>query len=465
MVAQDLRTAFERLEKHGQAITITAPVDWEFEAAAVLWELAHGPAVRFASVKGYDVPLVGNLLNTRDKLAHALGLDPAELTEVMIRAVDNRIAPERVESALCQEVVITEQIDLTGLLPIPAISELDGGRYISAGVLICKPPTGSRQNMAICRLQVLGPDVLGVNFAPTHSWGFLNEWWSRGEPMPVAIAIGCHPAVVAASQLLVPFDEAEAAGALFGEPLRMVRGRTVDVDVPAEAEIIIEALLYPNDTALEGPFGEFPGLYAPQRDNPVLRVTAITHRTNPWMSMIVGGRHPEHLITGAVAREPTLLKSIRAVVPTARRAVLTEGGSCRFHAVISIEQRNPGEARLAMLAAFAAQDLIKYVVVVDEDIDPTNERQVEWALATRMRAHEDLIVIPGMKSNPVDPMSIGRTISKLGIDATLPIGQGGATRPPKADVPAAVRADVLTNWATLLGDRAASLPPESGYAE
>jgi 2,5-furandicarboxylate decarboxylase 1 len=457
--AQDLRTAFARLERSGRAVTVTEPVSWEYEAAAVLWELAHGPAVRFARVPGYDASLVGNLLNTRDKLAVVLDRDPALLNEFIVEALDRPIPPELVADGVCQEVVHTEGIDLTALLPVPAISECDAGRYFSAGVLICSPPDGRRQNLAICRLQVQGPDRLGVNFAPTHSWQFLHEWWRQGRPMPVAVAVGCHPAVVAASQLLVPFDEAHAAGALLGEPLRMVRGRTVDVTVPAEAEVVIEALLYPDERAPEGPFGEFPGLYAPRRDNPVLRVTAVTHRRDPWLAMIVGGNHPEHLVTGAVAREATLLKAVRAVVPTTRQVVLTEGGSCRFHAVISLEQRNPGEARLAMLAAFAAQDLIKHVVVVDDDVDPADSRQVEWAIATRMRAHEDLVLVPGMKSNPVDPMAVGRTITKLGIDATLPVGTD-REQSTLADVPAEVRQRVRERWAQLLGERVA--PPGSG---
>ncbi|MEU0563423.1 UbiD family decarboxylase [Dactylosporangium sp. NPDC006015] len=454
-LGQDLRGAFETLRRHGKAVVVAEPVGWEYEAAAVLWELAHGPAVRFDDVPGYRVPLVGNLLNTRDKLACVLGVDDERLGEVLAAALDSPVPPAVVDDAPCQEVVVTDGIDLTGLLPIPAISERDGGRYLSAGVLLCAPPGGGRQNLAIARLQVQGPDRLGVNFAPTHSWQFLQEWWARGEPMPVAVALGCHPAVAAASQLLVPFDEAHAAGALFGEPLRMVRGRTVDVLVPAEAEIVIEALLHPGDRAPEGPFGEFPGLYAPMRDNPVLRVTAVTHRRDPWLTMIVGGNHPEHLVTGAVAREATLLRAVRAVVPSTRRVVLTEAGSCRFHAVIAIEQRNPGEARLAMLAAFSTQDLIKHVTVVDDDIDPADPRQVEWAVATRMRAHEDLLVVPGMKSNPVDPMSVGRTISKLGIDATRPLG-ADPERSVLVDVPAGVRDQVRARWSELFPDAGAS---------
>jgi 2,5-furandicarboxylate decarboxylase 1 len=167
--------------------------------------------------------------------------------------------------------------------------------------------------------------------------------------------------------------------------------------------------------------------------------------------MIVGGRHPEHLVTGAVAREATLLQSVRAVVPGVRQVVLTEGGNCRFHAVISLAPRVPGEAKLAITAAFASQDLIKNVVVVDEDIDPADPGEVEWALSTRMRAPEDIVMISGMKSNPVDPTSVGRTITKVGFDATLAVDDPRRAE-PRVGVPPEVMARVRSRWKEIAGD-------------
>jgi 2,5-furandicarboxylate decarboxylase 1 len=447
MPPQDLQSAFASLEKAGRAVRVKTPIHWEFEAAAVLWELSHGPAVLFEDVVGYDIPLIGNLLNTRDKLATALGIDDDQLHERVLSAIDNRATPEVVDRAMCQEHVQTSGIDLLARFPLPLISERDGGRYISAGLVVARDPETGRQNLAICRLQYQGPDALGIAMAPTHSSQFLASNRRRNQKMQVAVVIGCHPGVVAASQLLVPFDEMEAAGGILGEPLRVARGRTVDLVVPSEAEIVLEGWIDPDETHEEGPFGEFPGTYAPERPNPVLHLTAVTTRTDPWFQMIVGGRHPEHLVTGAIAREAGLLRAVRAVVPGTRQVVLTEGGNCRFHAVIAIDQRNRGEAKLAMTAAFANQDLIKYVVVVDDDIDPTDPVEVEWAIATRMRPQDDLVMIAGMKSNHVDPMAIDRTITKLGIDATLPFdGIVAPTRSLRPDVPAAVREGVRSRW-------------------
>ena len=166
--------------------------------------------------------------------------------------------------------------------------------------------------------------------------------------------------------------------------------------------------------------------------------------------MIVGGRHPEHLVTGAIAREAGLFEAIRSVVPTVRHVRLTEGGTCRFHAVVSISKRFEGEARLSILTAFAKQDLIKYVVVVDDDIDVDDPVAVEWAIATRMRADQDLVVVPGMKSNPVDPMSVDRVITKLGIDATLPMTVAPEAR-QSVGVPQEVMASIEARWHSIAG--------------
>jgi 2,5-furandicarboxylate decarboxylase 1 len=451
-VNQDLRSALAAYEAAGVLARVTEPIDPEFEAAAVLWRLSRGPAVLFENVTGYQTSLVGNVLNTREKLATALGIPVASLQGRFVAALANRIKPELDGNPPCQEVTV-DGLDLLDLFPVPAISEHDAGRYISAGLVHVRHPVNGRQNLAICRLQVQGPGRLGIYMAPTHSSQFLQGYRKLGQPMEIAIAIGSHPAMMAASQLLVPHDEIEIAGGIFGEPARVAQCRTVDLKVPAGSEIILEGTIDPGELAPEGPFGEFPGTYAPTRDNPVVRLSAITTRRSPIFQMIVGGTHPEHLITGAIAREVTLFEAVRNVVPGVRQVVLTEGGTCRFHAVIAIDQNFAGESRLAILTAFAVQDLIKHVVVVDGDIDPLDHRQVEWAIATRFRAQDDLVLVDKMKSNPVDPMSVDRTICKIGIDATMPTAVR-ASMPPAPDVPADVRRRIDARWQEILPGQA-----------
>ncbi|MPZ88643.1 MAG: UbiD family decarboxylase [Nitriliruptorales bacterium] len=447
---QDLRAALDAFAQAGQLIRVTEPIGWDFEAAAVLWRLAHGPAVVFENVTGYDVPIVGNVLNDRGKLAAALGLTVEQTQQRIIDAVDRPYPTTLVESAPCQQIQVDHDIDLLERFPVPRISEHDGGRYLSAGVVVARDPDSGRHNLAIARIQVHPGNRLGCYFAPTHTYQFLQRCRELGRPLEVAVVLGSHPALMAASQLLVPGDELEHAGGILGQGLQVVRCRTVDLTVPAGAEIVLEGLIDPTVAETEGPFGEFPGTYSPQRDNPVIEVQAITMRERPLFQMVVGGTHPEHLVTGAVAREATLLRAIRAVVPGARAAIMPEGGTCRFHAVVSITKRVEGEGKLAILAALSNQDLLKRVVVVDDDIDIHDPVQVEWAIATRMRADDDVVIVPGVKSNPVDPMSRNRTIAKLGIDATLGLEEARG-RLPRPDVPTDVRQRIDARWDRIMG--------------
>jgi len=454
-VGQDLRDALESYEHAGALLRISAEVDWKFEAAAVLWRLQRGPAVLFENVRGYEAPLVGNVLNERRKLAIALGVDEPEMQRRLAQALDAPRMPVEVGSGACQEVVLTKDLNLLSILPVPAISELDGGRYLSAGIIVSKDPDTGRRNMAISRIHVREDGRLTCYLAPTHTSHFLQRCAELGRPLEVAVVIGAHPAVMAASQFLTPLDEMELAGAIFGEPLRTVRCRTVDLEVPAGAEVVLEGTIDSAARELEGPFGEFPGTYAPARPNPLIQLTAVTTRQAPMLQMIVAGNHPEHLVTGAVAREASLLRAVRAVVPGTRAVRMPEGGVCRFHAIVSITKRADGEGKLAALTALTHQDLLKNVIVVDDDIDIDDSRHVEWAVATRMRADEDVLIIPGMKSNPVDAMSRDRMISKLAIDATLTVGEM-RERLPMADVPAEIRARVADRWSELIGNEGVS---------
>jgi 2,5-furandicarboxylate decarboxylase 1 len=418
-----------------------------------LWKVKRGPAVLFENVKGSSIPLVGNVLNTRRKMALAMGIEESEVFDNVVRAVENPIKPVPVEDAPCQEVVVTEGVDLMALLPIPRIHEKDGGPYLSAAVFITKDPDTGIGNVSLNRLHILGPDKMATNMSPTNTYENMRRCWERGEPLECAAVIGSHPAVLVASNMLVPFgfDELEIAGGLFGKPLEVVRGKTVDLKVPAATEVVIEGEIRPNDLDEEGPFGEFAGLYAARKQNPVIRVRAVTFRSNPLLQTINGSDHPEHLIIGGIAREATLFQGVRDNVSSVKRVFMGEGGSCRLSAVIAMNPRTEGEAKRAILAAFANQVLLKYVVAVDEDVDLEDPLAVERAIATRVRAERDILILPGIQSSPVVPLSENFTVSKLGIDATRPLDKPAELFEP-AGVPEEVMRRVKEDWASYLPD-------------
>lgn len=451
-MSQDLRSVLERYEVEGHLLRIRAAIHWEYEVASVLWRLSAGPTVVFENIADYPVPIVGNLLNTRDKLALACRVSIDELQSEILAAHRSRVLPEITEDAPCQEVVLTEDIDLVRDLPIPSLSEHDGGRYITAGLLFSRDPDTGRRNVTICRLQAIGGNRLACYIAPTNTGQFLRRYEEMGRSMEVAIAIGNHPIFMAASQMIVPYDEIEFAGGLFREPVRLARCITVNHEVPAECEIVLEGVIDPSDRTSEGPFGEFAGRYSTSKGSPVITVQAVTTRANPLFQVIMGAHHQEHSMTGTFAREVKLLEALLPVVPGVKVVAFTPPSSCRFHVVISIHKRSDGDPRVAILTAFATLDVIKHVIVVDHDIDPYDPVQVEWAVATRMQRSTGPLVVDGLRAHPLDPTSESGLVTKLGLDATLPQGSQLDSY-IKADVPEDVRRRIDSRWDEILSNR------------
>ena len=389
--------------------------------------------------------MIGNLLNTRRKYGLSLGIPENKTFSHTVYGLNHPVKPNLVPEGPCQEVVIQERIDLLKSLPIPTLCEKDLSPYITAGVLIAKDLETGVRNVSINRLQVKGPDQLMVGMAPSHHlYKLLKKGEAIKKRLPVAIAIGNHPAVLVAANMYVElgFDELEIAGGLLGAPLNIVRGKTVEVEVPAHSEIIVEGEIDPERLEEEGPFGEFSGLYESYGKSPIMLVTAITHRENPVFQVIVPSKHPEHLLTGSIAIEATVFRSVQKAIPNLKEVVITEGGCGRLHAILSITKPKPGEAKKAILAVFANLNLAKSVIVVDDDINSRDPTEVEWAIATRMRADRDIIIIPGVRTDRSEPLKESMTVAKMGIDATKP-----HDLPPEmfeiADVPRDVKERVV----------------------
>jgi UbiD family decarboxylase len=282
------------------------------------------------------------------------------------------------------------------------------------------------RNASFHRLQLRGPRRLGTSLhSRRHLWDYQRRAEERGEALPVAIVIGAHPLFHFGGGLWkgpIDADEYEVAGGFLGEPLEIVPGVTVPVEVPAAAEIVLEGKIPPGLREPEGPFAEFTGYASERSTQHVVEVTAMLHRRDALYQDVVGGISAEHTTLLAVPQEARLLKVLRAQFPGVRAVAYPQSGACRLHAYVSMKTSAEGQGKNAALAALGEDLALKLVVVVDDDIDVLREEEVLWAVATRMQADEDLTVIPRAMGAILDPSSRNGTTAKVIIDATCPVG-------------------------------------------
>lgn len=424
MRADTLRTWLDHLQQTDRLALIDRRVSLEYELAAVAKHLDGEKAVFFTNVEGYRMPVVAGVASTRRMFAEACETTDYGLIHKFAEAAANPrpYSPVDRSAAPVKENVILKDIDLMRMLPIPVHHEEDAGNYITAGLCIVRDPETRKQNVSIHRLQVSGKDRFTALILARHTHHLQQQAEERGEPLECAIVVGIDPVTMLASQASTPFgvDELEIASALRGDPLPVVRCETVDIDVPAHAEIVIEANILPHVREPEGPFGEFPKYYGPRSDKEVVQVTAITHRNDPIFHTIIPAGY-EHLLLGGIPREASLFQMVRQTVPTVRAVHMTPGGTCRYHAVVSIKKTVEGQGKNAVFAALANSFDIKHVFVVDEDVDVFDPEEVEWALATRFQAERDLIVVHGAEGSKLDPSAKNGVSSKMGFDCTVPL--------------------------------------------
>lgn len=446
---QSLRGFLRVLHEAGELHRVTRPVDARFELGAVLARGDRGPAQVFERVTGHAMPVVGNVFNSRARFARAFGLASGELADHCLRALRLPIAPRIVERAPVQEVV-HDAPDIGRLLPVPHWFEREAAPYITAGVIVAKDPETGRRNVSIARLRLEGGQRLMAGIARNHHLAVLAGKAARaGRPLEIAVAIGNHAAVLLASQMYVALgdDEFDIAGGLLGTPIDLVRCRTVDLEVPAEAEIVLEGVLLPDQPIEEGPVSEFHGFYVRYGPGIAAEARCVTHRRDAVYQAILPGYAAEHCLLGAVAIGATLTRDLSRVIPAVTRVHVTEGGMGRLHAVIAMHEPRPGEGKRAALLAIGQVNLLKLVIVVEDDVDPENPRQVEWSLAARFRGHEDLVVLPGVKADRCDPVHEDLVVTKIAMIATTRPGDGqpgsrSEFAHPPADVMARVARDI-----------------------
>ena len=436
---KDLRGWLQHLTDTDRMVVAREGIELKHELAAVAKRLDGTKAVYFPKPGGHEIPVISGFAARRSWIAEAMGVAEDQLLNRFRDAADNPIPWQEVEPdvAPCQQVVYTD-IDMHALLPIPTHSEHDNGPYITAGMVIARNPETGVQNVSINRIQVHGKDRMALLMLPRHLLAFFREAQRRGEALPVAIVIGADPLTLLASQAItqIDYDELDIAGALHGEPLAVVKCQTNDVRVPANAEIVIEGHILPDEMEMEGPFGEFPRYYSARERREVIAVDRVTHRRAPVLHTIIPAEM-EHLLLGSIPREATLLAHLQRSFPNVLDVHLSVGGVGRYHLFVRIRKTHEGQPKNVILCAFGAHYDIKHVVVVDEDVDVHQPRQVEWALATRFQADLDLVVIAGAQGSALDPSTTKRSLSqisgtvpppheqgvsaKMGMDATRPV--------------------------------------------
>jgi 2,5-furandicarboxylate decarboxylase 1 len=425
MTDQSMRGFLSRLDKSGTLHRVKRLTDPKFEIGAVLALRDRGPAIVFEQTG--SLPVVGNLLVSRDRFALGLNVEPEKLDDLCLHALSHPIKPVMSSSAPVQEVVQSSEIDLRAALPVPTWFERETAPYITAGVIIAKDPETGRRNVSIARLRLEGGGKIMAGIAKNHHLNLLAEKAKAlGRRLPIAVAIGNHPGVLLGSQLYLGLgdDEFDNIGGMLGEPLRLVKCKTVDLEVPAEAEIVLEGELDPEEQIEEGPVSEFHGFYVSYGAGMGGRISCITRRKDAIYQAILPGYASEHCLLGGIAIGATLRQALQRMIPAVRRVLITEGGMGRLHAIISMNKPRLGEGKRAAMLAMGQVNLLKLVTVVDDDIDIENPREVEWALAARFRGHQDLMVIDGVKADRCDPLHENLTVTKIAMIATTRPGDG-----------------------------------------
>ncbi|CEP66133.1 UbiD decarboxylyase family [Moorella glycerini] len=444
MPNKDLRSFILEAGKAGEILEVKKPVSPRFgipAVAAKLEEEHRYPALLFSNVEGSSIPVLCNVFASRKRLALALECEEGSLNSVYREREDKLTKPVIVADGPVQEVVIKgDEVNLYDL-PIVTHNEKDAGPYITAGAMVVKDPETGIRNIGVYRHMVHERNKLGIHMAETSHVNYIFEKYvQRGKPMPVAITIGHHPAFYLGVLSFVPFgvDEYEVVGGLLGQPLELVKCKTVDLEVPADAEIVLEGYIAPGEERLEGPFGEYTTLYGAPHEYPVITVTAITHRKNPIYLDCVSG-HLDHQLLGGTGRLSVIFKTVKMACPTVQDVFMPPSGCCRLTCYVSIKKRHEGEAKNVIAAVFASDPFIKYVVVVDEDVNIFDDSAVLRAIATRLNPVENAFVIRNAKGHPLDPTSSkGYVVTKVGIDATKPL----AGYPEAVSVPGTDQVDL-----------------------
>ncbi len=484
MPFESLSEFVDALRKNGELREIDAPVDPRLEIAEITDRVvkAGGPALLFTNVRGSKFPVLTNAFGTQRRMAEAL--DAAKLDDVAdrIRKVIDitppgegffekigalktfaplaNAIPRTVREGSCQDVVMREP-DLTKL-PVLTTWPLDGGPFITLPLVITRDPRNGRYNVGMYRMQVYNARETGMHWQRhKHGRAHADAW---GAKIPVAVAIGADPAITYAATAPLPpvVDEYAFAGLLRGKPVKLVRCKTIDIKVPADAEFVLEGYVDNEDLRTEGPFGDHTGVYSLADTYPTFHVTCVTHRRHPIYPATVVGKPPQEDAWIGKATERIFLPLLQMVLPEVVDMNLPVEGGFHNLAIVSIKKQYPGHAKKVMNALWGLGHMMmltRLLVIVDADVNVQNPREVAWFVLNNLAPDRDIVTMPG----PVDDLDHGSyTVAygtKLGIDATRKTPAEGYTRewPPDIVMDAATCATVDKRWREYGLDRIASM--------
>ncbi|MFQ5850652.1 MAG: UbiD family decarboxylase [Candidatus Binatia bacterium] len=436
-MAKDMRLWINQLEGAGALARISKPVDPRTQMGALLWQ-SRDRALLFENLAGFPGwRCLGQAPGDVQLASLAFGCHRNEMVPEFVRRVQELGTTRMVKTGPVKEkIMIGDEVDITKM-PIHQAGIRDGGPYIASGLMIGKNPSTGARNMSFHRLQMKGPRKTGVLFLPRHNWLNFQQYESNGKSMPVAIVVGHHPMYYFAASTTTDYgvDELKVASALLQEEVELVKCETVDIEVPAHAEMIIEGEVLPEVREEEGPFSEFQDYYlAAAGKNPVLRVTAVTMRGDAIFKNIQNGSEVEGCVYHKVPMSAQILRRIRTVGGFADiKNVLVLPGI--FGVVIQMNPRYYGEARNVLMAALSGEyQHPKVAIAVDEDVDIFNYADVLWAISTRVNPEEDITIIAGSKIHAMDPSC--REVGESGAPGWHRIGGKvmiDATKPPECD--------------------------------
>jgi 2,5-furandicarboxylate decarboxylase 1 len=418
-------------------LRITETVDSRLVPTAIVFELerqGRDPVLVFDRLDGKSMPCVTNIAASRTLLAACLGVSPAALPTAFRERCQTYIPCETVAEPAWDEVVLEgEAVDLTAL-PIPYQFTVDAAPYITAGQLTARDPETGVDTTGFHRLMLKGRNRLGVSLhSRRRMYEFHRRAEARGQALPVAITIGIHPLHYMGSMVYAyppNVRKFEIIGGLFGEPYRLARCGVGDLEVPAGAEMIIEGEILPDVREPEGPFGEFTGYASFRSTQNVFVAQRVRMRRDAMFHSVTSGMSKDHILISCITREGEILNALRRNLPNVKAVHVPHSTCGAFVAIVSMKKTAEGEPQMAIMAALGTELYTKYVIVVDDDVDIFDINDVFWAIATRVRAEKDILLIPGVKGAILDPSSdtTDFTITKMGIDATRPEGRDFAER-------------------------------------